>query len=233
MRCSDFGIVNNTGDYISNEIKLLDIDSNKIRLTELIDKTTIISLISYDCEDFCPKVTNGLIELIKNLSLIPGRDYQIITIGLRHDMNFKQISEYSKSALNAIQNKHIGDGWFFFTSDEKNYRLLSQNLGYTYFQENKKNMHIPFLVVISPQKRIVNYMYGTRFLPPDFEITYDHALKNKVRETVSRDLKYCSNYVAPAHEQFHKIVYVFGTFIFLSALTLFLFLVFYKKKSHR
>jgi protein SCO1 len=229
----DFGLEPNSGAYIEPDIFMINADSEKVSLTDQIDKTTILNLVYYNCTQQCPKVLKGINELIAHLPLRLGHDYQIFTIGFNKNGSLDEMHLVrEQQRAQAKGTAAAGDGWEFYMLDQENIDKLSENLGYHFYHKDGNYMHAAFLTVISPKGKIINYMYGTQFLVSDFEITYLHALDNEVRGTVPRNLKYCTNYIAPAHHQLHRIAVISGLLVVVSALALFLTLVIKKPSKN-
>ena len=231
VKAQSFELTDKTGKFISDKIMILDTDSNVIELNKLLNKVTVLSLVYFDCDQNCPKLMEGIYELIRNTREMKDLDYQVLTIGFRPDHHLnkaRSVEDHYKEMLkkdNLEQEK-----WQFFITDTLNTRLLTQNIGYKYYHDNDRYMHTSLLTVVSPGGKIINYMYGTRFLALDFEMTWQNAIHEIPRITVPRNIKYCANYRAPAHEHLHKMAIIFGLSILLCSVTLFLWLVF-KRKS--
>ena len=226
-----FGLENKTGQYISDSIYLLGTDSNIVKLTDIINKPTILSLVYFDCDQYCPKIMSGTKKLINDLNLNPGKEYQVLTIGFNEKDKLSDVKKISQLYKDSLQLAHQNpEGWKFYMADKKNIKRLTNSIGYHYYNKDGHYIHFAFLVVVSGNGKIINYMYGYKFLPVDFLITYQYVINNKERSTVPRDLVYCTNFNAPADNKLHRLAVISGIFIILSALSLFMYLVLKRKK---
>ena len=227
----NFGLENKTGQYISDSIYLIGTDSVEVKLTDIINKPTILSLVYFGCDQYCPEVMSGTKKLINDLNLKAGREYQVLTISFNENDKLSDIKRISQLYKDSVQMAHKNsEGWKFYMADKENIKKLTNNLGYHYYNKNGNYIHFAFLIVVSGKGKIINYMYGYKFLPLDFLITYQYVINNTERVTVPRDMVYCTNYIAPADNKLHQVAVISGIFILLSALSLFMFLVLKKKE---
>ena len=76
-------VINKIGDELSSDITIVDDNGNSVQIGQFFnDKPTVLAMAYYNCPMLCTMVLNGLSEAINGSKLIPGTDYNVLTVSI-------------------------------------------------------------------------------------------------------------------------------------------------------
>lgn len=78
----DVGIVEKLGSYIPLDVTFNDEEGNKVVLRDLVKRPTLIAFVYYKCPGICTPLLTELANVTGKVDLIPGEDYNIISISM-------------------------------------------------------------------------------------------------------------------------------------------------------
>jgi len=124
---------NRLGNKISGDIQIVDQDNNMFQLNHYLkDKPTVLLMAYYECPMLCSMMLNGLSNVINDSNLIPGEDYNVLTVSI----DPKETSKLSKEKKNNYMSNYFSelnnDFWTFTTSSADNINQLANELGFKY-----------------------------------------------------------------------------------------------------
>lgn len=228
----EIGITEHLDEYLPKDIYIMGEDSQKVVLTDLIDKPTIINYVYYRCPGICSPLMEGLAEVMDKSDLTPGVDYQVLTISFDPsetiDLGIRKKTNY----LNLVQKKEeIAKGWHFFISDSASIALGTHAVGFNYKRTGNDFLHAASIMIISPDGKITRYLNGVYFLPFEFKMAILEASKGQSGPTINKILQFCYSYDPVGQTYVLNVTKLAGTLILFIALVIFLFLVFKPKKK--
>src|SRR5690606_3064595 len=92
----------------------------------------ILNLGYYQCPMLCDLVMNGLNKAIKNMSWMPGDQYQVVSVSIDPTENHKLAAAKKKTYIDDLGYDAARTGWHFLTGDEDNINMLAQSVGFKY-----------------------------------------------------------------------------------------------------
>lgn len=227
---TQIGIYEHLDTLMSNDIYLIDMDSNKVQLTSLIDKPTVFCFIYYNCPGLCSPLLGGVADVINKADLTLGVDYQVITISMNSD-DYPSLGKKKKDNYVKSFTKEVNDeAWIWLTGDSLNIARASDNLGFKFKREGKDFIHAAAIMVTSPQGKVTRYLHGTYFLPFDLKMAIVEASQGISGPTINKVLEFCFSYDPQGKKYVFNITKISGSIIMALALMLFLVLAFKKKK---
>ena len=118
----EIGIVEHLDTFLPTDIYLIDENNQRVLLTDLIDKPTIINWVYFRCPGICSPLMEGLAKVMDESDMVPGVDYQVLTISFDPretiDLGIKKKANY----LNLVNKKEvIGKGWKFLCFRQRQY----------------------------------------------------------------------------------------------------------------
>jgi len=188
------GFVEKTGSTIPLDIEFIDEDGRVVKLSELFHTPVLLTLVYYRCPGICTPLLSGVADAIKNLSLNPGRDYQVVTISFDDTEKFELAREKKGNYLNVLKPDFPPSAWRFLTGNRESINRITSAVGFNYKKEGDEFVHPAGVVVLTGEGRIVRYLYGTEFLPFDFQLSIIEASKGNVLSPVNRALRLCYKY---------------------------------------
>ncbi len=228
----EIGIVEHLDEFIPEDIYLMGEDSQKVVLTDLIDKPTVLNFVYYRCPGICSPLMEGLADVMNKSDLKPGEDYQVLTISFDPTETLDLAVRKKANYLNLTDKKEeIAKGWKFFVSDSANIAKATQAVGFKYKKAGNDFLHAASVIVVSPMGKITRYLNGVYFLPFEFKMAVVEAGKGTSGPTINKILQYCYSYDPKGQTYVLNVTKLSGTLILFFALTLFLFLIIKRKRK--
>jgi protein SCO1/2 len=228
----EVGIVEHLDEFLPKDIYLIDENNQRVCLTDLIDKPTIINWVYFRCPGICSPLMEGLANVMDASDLIPGKDYQVLTISFNPsetiDLGIRKKNNY----LNLVHKKDvISQGWHFFVSDSASIVKGTNATGFKYKRTGKDFTHAASVCVVSPKGKITRYLNGIYFLPFDFKMAIIESQKGMSAPTISKIMQYCFSYDPIGKAYVLNVTKITGTLILFIALLFFLVLIFKPKRK--
>src|ERR1017187_2663893 len=126
----DLGIVEKLGSYIPLDVTFYNEDGNKVVLKDLVKRPTLIAFVYYKCPGICSPILTELANVTGKVDLIPGQDYNIITISMDDQEKPSDASDKKKTILGFTQNGFPLEAWNFLTGDSMNIKKVTGAAGF-------------------------------------------------------------------------------------------------------
>ena len=144
--------------------------------------------IFYRCNGVCTTEMQGVLNALgKNRDLVPGRDLDIVVLGLNPketpDLARAKKAEY----LDAYGHRETADGWTFLTAPEDRVQKVATALGvhYTYDPEHDRVNHPSAVLVLTPGARVSAYELSGMVPPARFAADVRRAGRDELSKAVS------------------------------------------------
>lgn len=228
----EVGIIEKLGNKIPLDAEFTNENGEKVKLGDLITKPTILMFVYYHCPGICSPLLTGVAEVIDKSELTPGKDYQLVTISFDHNETYDKAKKWKKNHIEGLEKRIDHNSWAFLVGDSLAVRKVTDAVGF-YFKPDGKGdfIHGAALYAISPDGKIVRYLFGTEFNPFDFKMAVLEAEKGIPLPTVNRLLKFCYSYDPSGRTYVFNFTRVFGTIILLS-LAIFLSLLLIRRTKN-
>lgn len=227
----EIGVIEHLNDFLPTDIYITGLDSQKVRLTDLIDKPTVLNFVYYRCPGICSPLMEGLAEVMDRSDLIPNKDYQVLTISFDPTETLDLASRKKTNYLNLVNKKEsISDGWKFFIADSASIIKATQAVGFQYKKTGNDFLHAASIMVISPDGKITRYLNGLYFLPFEFKMAIIEASKGQSGPTINKILQFCYSYDPVGQTYVLNVTKIAGSLILFVAVFIFLYLIFKPKK---
>lgn len=229
---TEIGIDEHLDQYLPNDIFLTDENGNKVRMTDLIDKPTVINWVYYRCPGICSPLMEGLAKVMDQCDLVPGKDYQVLTISFDPyetiDLGIRKKTNY----LNLVNRKdEIKSGWHFFVADSTSIAKGTNATGFRYQKRGNDYVHAASICIVSPKGKITRYLNGISFLPFEFKMAIVESQKGLSAPTINKVLEYCFSYDPVGKTYVLNVTKIAGTIILFLAGVMFLYLIFKPKRK--
>lgn len=226
----NIGIEEKLGQRIPLDASFRNEEGKEVLLKDMMGKPIIVSLVYLKCSHTCPLLLGALAEVLGRLDLKPLKDYSVLTISFDEEDTPDIARDKKRNYLQAINHPFPETAWRFFTGDRENIKKFTDAVGFNFRREESGFAHPVALIVLSPDGRIVRYLYGRTFLPFDLTMAITEADKGKIG--LSRGvLLYCFSYDQPGKRYVFNILKVFGTVMIVSLVSFFLYLTVTGRRS--
>jgi|WetSurMetagenome_2_1015567.scaffolds.fasta_scaffold04940_2 protein SCO1 len=190
----EVGIDEHLGATIPLDLVLKDEDGKPVKLADLIDKPTILTLNFFRCTGICTPLLNGVAEVVNRGQITPGQDYQIVTVSF-DDRDTPEIAFGKRTNYIKQITRPIAPGaWHFLTGDAATTKALCDSVGFKFKRQGDQFIHPGAIIFLSPKGMVTRYMYGVTYLPADVQMAVLDATKGATRPTINKWLQFCFSY---------------------------------------
>ena len=231
---NDVGIDEKLGETVPMDMVFFDEYGKAVTLGELIGgKPTIISIVYYRCPGLCSPLLTGLTDVVNKVDLEPGDDFNVLTISMDHTEDYHLAAEKKKNYIASMDRTMDFNDWKFLTADSVNAKRITEVVGWKYIKEGKDFRHGAALTVVSPEGKIVRYLFGTDYNVFDFKMAIIEASEGRVGASIAKVLEICFSYDPEGRKYTLNVTRISGGIvIFLIGIFAVVFLV-KKKKSEK
>jgi protein SCO1/2 len=226
----EIGIVEKLGDHVPLDLELYDESGRSVTLRELVDKPVILNLVYYRCPSICNPLMSSIAEVLRQGDMKAGDEFAVLTVSFDYSDTPELAAEKKKNYFNTLPPDFPEAGWRFLTGDSANVEALTDAVGFKYQRDGNEFVHSAALMALSPEGKIVRYLYGLYYLPFDFKMAMLEASEGRVGPTVSRVLLYCYSYDPEGRKYVFNITRVAGAAGLVSVFALALALTIRSKK---
>ncbi|HPE74988.1 MAG TPA: SCO family protein [Draconibacterium sp.] len=229
----EIGVIEHLDEFLPDSISLINEEGQQVWLADIIDKPSVINFVYYRCPGICSPLMEAVAGVMDKSDLVPGVDYQVLTISFDPhetiDLGIRKKSNY----LNLMTNKveEAKKGWLFFTSDSASIARATNATGFKYQRTGNDYLHAASLTVVSSEGKITRYLNGLYFLPFEWKMAIVEASKGKSGPTLNKVLRFCYSYDPVGQTYVMNITKITGTIILFFAILFLLILVFKSKKK--
>jgi protein SCO1/2 len=221
------------GEYLPGDITLRNEDGEPVTLAETIDRPTILSFVYYSCPGICTPLLNEVADVLGKTTLDPQAEpFQLLTVSFEPTDTPLVAREKRANYLDLISRPVPPETWRFFTGDAENIARITAAAGFRYKRAGAEYVHPGGLIILAPDRKIVRYLYGTEFLPFDFEMGVHEAQRGKVTPTTARLLRFCFSYDPSGRTYVFNLARVVGSVMAISIVFFAVFL-FFSTRRHR
>jgi len=226
----DVGIDEHLGRVIPTDMIFNDEEGKPVKLGDLIDRPTILTLVYFRCAGICSPLMKELAHTVDEVDLVPGIDYNLLTVSF-DDSDTPEMAGNRKAALlREIKKKVSPDSWHFLTGEGPNIRALAEAVGFKFKRDKQDFLHAGTVIFLSGKGKIVRYLPGLAMLPFDLKMAVNDARDGHARTMMQKLQRICYSYDPQGRKyflNFNKII----LWITLTLLAIFLAFLFLKRKK--
>lgn len=175
-----------------------DEQGRTVQLREYFKGTrpVVLSLVFYECPMLCNQILNGLMGMMKGMSLKIGEDYDVLTVSFDPREGPELARRKKDGYVRSLNRPGAEAGWHFLTGDEANIKLLTEAVGFRYNYDAQTNQfaHASGIMVLTPDGHISHYFYGVEYAPRDVRLGLVEASAGRIGSPVDQILLYCYHY---------------------------------------
>ncbi len=193
-------VVERLGESLPIDRPFLDQDGKRVFLHDFFGRgrPMVLTFNYSSCPMLCHVQRDGLIETLKQLDWMPGREFDIVTIGIDPRETPERAGQTRRATLKAYGRPEAAPGWNFLTGREADIRAVADaaGFGYRYVPSRDEYAHSAALVICSPEGRVSSYLYGIRYESAALKQALQGAGEGKTAATSALDqiLMYCFHY---------------------------------------
>lgn len=158
------GVDQRVGETLPLGLDFDDDKNNQVFVDDLFDgKIPVLLSFNYsDCPQLCVVQLNNLASALQQIDMIPGRDFQIVSISLDPNEQISKLADTKRNYVVAYGNTKTADGWHFLRGSRDNIVKMADACGfrYKYVPDQKIYSHPAAFIFCTPDGRIARYLDG-------------------------------------------------------------------------
>jgi len=223
------GIEQMPGAQVPLDTEFRDAEGRLLHLGDLLhDKPTLLVPGYYGCQNLCGVVRAGVAHAVARSGLQPGRQFNVVLVSI-------DPQETPVTAATARQNDSTlypdagVSRWHYLTGTAAASATLMRDIGFRYLYDPRNGQydHDAGVVLLSPQGRVTQYLFGVKFAPETLRLALVHASEGRIGNVVDHFLLLCCDY-DPSTGRYslviHRIMQALGTATVLTLIALILLL---------
>ena len=216
------------GVKVPLDLEFLNQDGKRVRLQQVLNTgmPTFLTFNYSDCPLLCSVQLSGLISAMAGMGLVPGKHFQILTVGLDPAEKPERASETRKSyieryqlarkrmGLAAVSTGSMEKGWTFLVSEQRTVKALADSVGFGYRRLARKQqyLHPSTFMVLSADAEVVEYIYGVDFKPAVLDTALTTAALGIESEAAEKFILSCYHYEPPKGLNGYRVMQIVGAF---------------------
>ncbi|MDT8375944.1 MAG: SCO family protein [Mariprofundaceae bacterium] len=169
------------GARISGDYALRDAGGESFTLGGLLGRPLLLVLSYYSCDGACPAINRNLRDTLAGVKRWErGRDYRVLTLSFDPHDTPESLRMFMQ---HAGFGTHSSEGWrLALLNDPADIGRLTESLGYKFFWSPRDAMflHPNVYILLSPEGRVMRYLYGASISSTDMELSITKAYGNEI-----------------------------------------------------
>lgn len=200
----EVGVDERLGETLPLDLELTDHEGRKVRLGDYFGRgrPVVVNLAYYECPMLCGLVMKGLVKSVRELSYLPGREFEVVTVSIDPRETTELARAKRESALEELARPGAESGWSFHTASQAEVDRLAKAVGFRFRWDGKGKQwaHPAAIALASPEGKLTRYLYGIEYPASDLKLAVLESGEGKVGTTAERLLLYCFTYDGASRE---------------------------------
>ncbi|HSU19415.1 MAG TPA: SCO family protein [Acidobacteriaceae bacterium] len=163
-------------------------------------KPVVMAEVYYKCSMLCPQVLHGLATGLKQTTLVPGKDYDVLTFSIDPMDTPADAAEQKRQFLSEMGRPEAAGAVHFLTASDASISAISGSTGFHFVRvpgpDGKLDQfaHSSVVMFATPDGRMSKYLAGIDYQPRDLRLALLDASQKKISNPVDLLILYCCNY---------------------------------------
>jgi protein SCO1/2 len=175
-----------------------DAHGNPVTLRALAQgRPTLLVPGYFHCANLCGIVRAGVANAVEASGFAPGKQFNVVLVSI-------DPRDTPKSALATKRNDafaHPGayvQQWHYLTGPEATSAALMRSIGFRYFYDSRNDQfdHAAGVVLLTPDGKVSQYLFGVKFPARTLRLGLVHASDGRIGNLVDQFLLLCCQYDA-------------------------------------
>jgi protein SCO1/2 len=194
------GVTERLGAQVPLDLEFVDENGQKVTLARYFGdgRPAILNLGYMGCPMLCGLVANGMIEAMRGMDDTAGEEYRVLSVSIDHTETATLAKAKKQGYLKQYERPAAAQGWHWLTGREDQIRALTDavGFGFRWNDARKEYAHAAVLVILSPEGKVMRYLYGVIFDPRTLELSLIEAADGKTGSSLDKFLLFCFQYDA-------------------------------------
>jgi protein SCO1/2 len=159
-------------------------------------RPVILQLGYYGCPMLCDLVSKGMVDSLREVDLVPGKDYDVVYVSIDPTEKFDLAQKKKRAYVQAYGRGGADTGWHFLTGKEAAIQRVADAVGFRYrwVASAGQYSHPAAIMIATPEGKVSRYLYGVRFKEQTLRLSLVEASAGKIGTTTDRFLLTCFQY---------------------------------------
>jgi protein SCO1/2 len=152
--------------------------------------------VYYDCPMLCGQVLNSLTASLSQLSLDPGRDFEVVAVSFNVANTPDDALKSKNTIMGRFGRRDTAGGWHFLTGPAESIARFTAAIGFRFEQDGETGQfaHAAGFVVAAPDGTLSRYFFGLDFPERDLRLALVDASQQKIGSLADHVFLYCFRY---------------------------------------
>jgi protein SCO1/2 len=179
-------------------------------------KPVVMALIYYKCAMLCPQVVHGLEIGLKQTTLEPGKDYDVLVFSIDPTDTPADAAQQKQEFLNTLGKPEAASAVHFLTGNPASIQAISGATGFHYVMvpgpDGKMDQfaHSSVIMFATPDGRLSKYLSGIDYPARDLRMALLDASAKRISNPVDLLLLYCCSYSPVVGKYSVSVVRILG-----------------------
>jgi protein SCO1 len=179
-------------------LELTNQHGNKVRLGDYFKagRPVLLTLNYYDCPMLCTIMLNGLVDGLREVPLMPGEDYTVVTVSFDPTESASLARSKQQVYAQYWGEPAARDGWVLNVASRAAIEELTSAVGFKYKwdEATQQYAHPAVAIFCTPDGKISRYLYGVQYDPETLRLTLVEAANGKIGTPVDQIILSCFQY---------------------------------------
>jgi protein SCO1/2 len=163
-------------------------------------RPVVMALMYYKCVMLCPEVLKGLAAGLKQVTLAPGKDYDMVIFSIDPGDTAKDAMAEKERFLEMLGNPAAAAATHVLTGSPASIAAISSATGFNYVlvpgPDGKMDQyaHSSVIMFATPEGRLSKYISGIDYPARDLRMALLEASERKISNPADLVLLYCCSY---------------------------------------
>ena len=166
-------------------VEFNDEEGRPVRLGDFFHsgRPVLLTMIYCKCPSLCNLTLNGVVEAIRPLSLVPGRQFEIVTVDFDPSEDAALAAAKKASYIKSLGKPEAAAGWHFLTSSRPEAaRAVGDAIGFGYKLDPKgeQYLHQTAIYLCTPEGRVSRTLLGVTYDSEVLRVGLAQASEGKI-----------------------------------------------------
>ncbi|HEX5489389.1 MAG TPA: SCO family protein [Rhodanobacteraceae bacterium] len=192
------GFDQDLGAQVPMDGKFLDAHGKPVTLRSLAHGKPILLVPGYfHCVNLCGIVRAGVANAVKASGFTPGQQFNVVLVSIDPRDDPGSALATQRNDAFAHKGAHVSR-WHYLTGPQATSAALMRSIGFRYFYDSRNGQydHAAGVVLLTPQGKVSQYLFGVKFPARTLRLGLVHASGNRIGNIVDQFLLLCCQYDA-------------------------------------
>ena len=193
----DVGIDQKLGEKVDLDLPFVDDRGRDVRLGDFFgEKPVLLALVYYRCPMLCSQVLDGIVRVLRGVSLVPGEDFEIVVVSIDPTESSGIAAKKLASSVERYGRASGAEGWHFLVGRQDSIASLADDAGFRYVYDPQSNeyAHASGFYVLTPKGVLSRCFYGLEHSASDLRLALVESSEERIGSIVDQVLLLCFHY---------------------------------------